>query len=347
MKKSLVIFILIIFILLPFSSAVEFTIKDEFKQGETLLAKISGNFIDPVLKENIDFYRGHVRVSIEPFVAKINDEFYIYAILPETANNYSIVISGVKYMNGSQLSSENITKEFTITNSTAPFSVSPGFVISDSDFSLEVQNLLDTSITIKISSEEVSGDENDFSYNDSISLKSGEIKKIKFGLGEISEPTSKIIKLTSEISENNEDSGFFGFGSSSGSGNFDYEIPVDIFNIGKKTKVYPSGNEDIIDLDNETNETLGEEYVPSTTSTCAELGGKICGSGEECTGATENARDAPCCLADCAQETSGSVGKIIGWSLAAAAVIFVLWFLKFKYKGAKREINFLGLGKKK
>ncbi|MBU2104709.1 MAG: hypothetical protein KKF67_02965 [Nanoarchaeota archaeon] len=348
MKKIIFLFLIFLF-LFPIISAVEFTIKDEFKQGETLLAKVSGNFVDPILKENINFYRGHVRVSIEPFVAKINDEFYIYALLPETANNYSIVISGAKYMNGSQLSDANITKEFVITNLTADFSVSPGFAVAENDFSLEVQNLQDSQITIEITSETISGDEEDFSFNDSVSLKSGEIKKIKFNLDKITEPTFKIVKLTSKGSDSG-DSSFWGLGSSSGSGDFSYEIPVNIFDIDKKAKTHSTGDDDVIDLDNITNQSNeedgGEEYVPTTTSTCAELGGKICSSGEECSGTVENARDAPCCLAECSQKTTSSVGKIIGWILAIAAIVFVLWFLKYKYRGAKREINLFDIGKK-
>jgi len=346
-----IVFVLVIFLFLfPIIFAVEFTIKDEFKQGETLLAKVSGNFVEPVLKENINFYRGHVRVSIEPFVAKINDEFYIYAFLPDTANNYSMVISGVKYMNGSQLSEANITKEFVITNSTADFSLSPGFVVADSDFSLEVQNLKDSKITIEITSETISGDEEDFLFNDSVSLRSGEIKKIKFNLDKITEPTFKIVQLTSGDSDSG-DSSFWSFGSSSGSGDFNYEIPVNVFEINKTIRIHSTSDDDVINLDEIANETSEEnnseeQEVPVTTLTCAERGGKICSSGEECSGTVENARDAPCCLAECSQKTTSSVGKIIGWALAAAAIIFVLWFFKYKYNGTKREINLFGIGKK-
>jgi len=105
MRKHLTLFMLFILLILPVISGVEFDMKSEFNQGETLMAKISGNFVEPILKENIFFYRGHVRISIEPYIAKINDEFYIYAsLLGKEANNYSISIQDVKYMVGNKVS---------------------------------------------------------------------------------------------------------------------------------------------------------------------------------------------------------------------------------------------------
>jgi hypothetical protein len=154
-KKSLLI--LVILFLLPIISAVEFDMKTEFDQGETLLARVSGNFLEPILKENIFFYRGHVRIPIDYGVAKINDEFYIYALLSgKTQNNYSIEIKDVMYMKGAEISEEDIIKEFSITNNIADFSVAPGFIVTKEDFFIEVQNLQDRKINITIEDEDIS-----------------------------------------------------------------------------------------------------------------------------------------------------------------------------------------------
>ncbi|MBU2562039.1 MAG: hypothetical protein KKF68_00045 [Nanoarchaeota archaeon] len=205
MKKS-GIFILIL-LLLQIVSAVEFDMKDEFKQGETLLARVSGYFLEPILKENIFFYRDHVRISINPSVAQINEEFYIYAPLSDKGvNNYSIVLKNLRYMKGSIVSEEDIIKEFIITNETADFSINPGFVVTEGDFYIEVQNLKDEKIIVnsKVSSEESS--EGFFSSlfedsglegeNTSVSLRSGEIKKIDFELVNITSSTLRIIELS-------------------------------------------------------------------------------------------------------------------------------------------------------
>lgn len=332
MKKR-IIFLAVLLFLFPVLSAVEFNMSSEFAKGETLTAKVSGNFINPILKENIKFYRGHVRVSIEPFVAKINDDFYIYAQLPETENNYSIVISEVEYYSGSTTTDTNLTKNFTITNSTADFSVEPGFAVADKNFSFQLQNLKDSSITVSVEQETISGSEETFTVEDSVLLKSGEIKKIEFKLENTDEQTFKMIKLITE--------------------NFSYEIPVYVY--GEEVSEFNETDEDnYIDLDEDDEEVINdgeeiseEEYVPETSDTCDELDGKICSSNEECSGETKYAQDGICCLASCEKVRTSSTGKIIGWVLLVGALGFIFWFFKFKYKKAKREVNVLDIGKGK
>lgn len=204
--KIITIFLLLLF-LLPIISAVEFDIKAEFSQGETLMARISGNFVDQITKNDVYFYRGHVGTSVNFDVAKIDDEFYIYAqLLDKTPDNYSVAIQNVRYMVGSQISEDTLTKNFTITNATADFKINPGFIITDKDFSVEVQNLKDNKITININTGS-SEESTDFfaalfgsttSGNDSVTLKSGEIEKINFELGDIENPVLQTIELSTE-----------------------------------------------------------------------------------------------------------------------------------------------------
>jgi len=186
-KKGAII--LTILFLLPIISSVEFDMKQVFDQGETLLARVSGNFLEPLQRENIFFYRGHVRIPMEYDVTKINDEFYIYAILDKPENDYSIAIEDVQYMKGAEVTDEDIKKDFLVTNNTAVFKVSPGFIATDKDFSVEVQNLLDKKINITVKD----------NYNiNSISLKSGEIEKLNFQLQDITEPEFSFLELSSE-----------------------------------------------------------------------------------------------------------------------------------------------------
>lgn len=221
MTKILLVLIISVLFFLPLISAVEFTMNDNFKQGETILAKVSGNFLTQIAKDNIFFYRGHVKIPMEYDVANIGGDFYIYVMTigknPE--NDYSISIENVKYMKGAEITDDNIVKNFSITNETADFSVKPGFVVTSEDFSLEIQNLLESSITIDVKTETTSeGREisTEGKKETSIALKSGEIKQIIFNLG-AGEPTLQNIELstiqeTTEItttpSENNSSSGF-------------------------------------------------------------------------------------------------------------------------------------------
>ena len=215
--KKIIIIIFILF-LLPLASAVEFDMKEEFAQGETFIAKISGNFIQPIADENVFFYRGHVRVPMDFNLAKINDDFYIYAqLLGKEPNNYSIQIKEVEYMQGGQSSEEDLIQNFSITSETADFSIDPGFVQTDKDFSIKAQNLKDTSITIKINEEDEAGEEKGFfdllfgnkeegEGPETVELKSGEIKDIEFSIENSSEATFKFVKLSTD--------------------SFEYEIPI-------------------------------------------------------------------------------------------------------------------------
>jgi len=223
MKKSLIFISILFLFVIPIISAVEFEMKTNFSEGETLMAKVSGYFLEPILKENIFFYRGHVRVPMEYDVAKINEEFYIYALLSgKEPNNYSISIKDVRYMKGSQVSEEEIMKNFSIIENISDFSINPGFVITKGNFFIEVQNLQEYKITIEIktknASSETSEDKGFFGSlfgggeeeeGELITLMSGEIKKLNFELENIEQPTLKIIELSTE--------------------NLTYEIPVYIF----------------------------------------------------------------------------------------------------------------------
>lgn len=193
--KKLAAFILILF-LLPTILAIEFDIKEEFSQGETLLAKVSGNFLQPLQKSNVFFYRGHVKIPLEYDIKKINDEYYIYALLAEKPEgNYSLTLEDIRYMKGVEISEENAIKNFSINNQTTDFSINPGFA-TDNEFFIEVQNFQDKEITIEIKTKEDQNDSGE-SYADPITLKSGKKQKISFDF-RVQEPIFQFIELSTE-----------------------------------------------------------------------------------------------------------------------------------------------------
>ncbi len=203
------VIVLIFLLMLPLISSIEFEMKTEFDQGETLLAVISGNFLDQITENNVFFYKDHVRIPVVYDVRKINGDFYLYGMLTEkTQGNYSIKVEDVRYMNGAQIIDEDIIKNFTITENTIDFSINPGFVITSEDFFLEVQNLKNQKITIQIDAPKV------FISESSLEIKSGETKKINFELDTENQVLEEI-KLSS--------------------GNTDYSIPIFI-NLINETK---------------------------------------------------------------------------------------------------------------
>ena len=176
-KKIIAIIILLMIFVFPTISAVEIDMKSEFDSGETLIASVSGNFLDKITKENIFFYQDHVRIPLSYDVKEINEDFYIYALLLEKGiGNYSIIIKNVRYMEGTQIIEEEIRKNFTITDEIADFSVNPGCLITSNNFFLEVQNLKNERITVSIKTPKT------LNSDSSIELKSGDLKKINFYL---------------------------------------------------------------------------------------------------------------------------------------------------------------------
>lgn len=222
----LVIFLFLFFF--SFVDAVNIEMKDNFYGEETLVAKVSGVFLDEITSEDISFYRKHIQIPMVYDVVKINEDFYFYAFLPNKGDNYSVKISGVEYMRGSSIVDDDIVKNFSIKGQVADFSVKPGVIVSDEKFFLEVQNLQETSIIFNVSvfdeerevidiEENTSEEENSFfdfftesgesgesgekGSNESIQtfvLKSGEIEKIFFNFDSLFNSGMKYIELKSD-----------------------------------------------------------------------------------------------------------------------------------------------------
>lgn len=217
MKKGLLILVISVLFFLPLISSVEVTMHDSFQQGETIIAKVSGNFITQITKDNIFFYRGHVKVPLEYDVANIGGDFYIYAMTvgKTPQEDYSISIQNVKYMRGAEITRDDIVRNFSIINETADFSIKPGFVVASDDFSLEVQNLLDKSLTINVNTETSTSARGIFldgSKETSFTLKSGGIKQLAFTLGSgdaaLQNITLSTLVETTTTSGENASSGF-------------------------------------------------------------------------------------------------------------------------------------------
>lgn len=188
-----IIFLLSIFFLLPLVSAVEIDMESNLSQGETLIARVSGSFFEPIADADITFHRDHVRVPMLFSMEKINEDFYIYAqLLGKQPGNYSMTIEDVKYYQINEILEEDLVKTFTISEDFSDFSITPGFISTNEDFFIEVQNLKNEEITV--SSKLSNGTEKPAGFLESlfggletdslssITLKSGEKKKMNFAV---------------------------------------------------------------------------------------------------------------------------------------------------------------------
>jgi len=197
-----------------FVFGLEIDSKESYSIGETALIKVSGNFVSPILEKNILIYRGGAKTASEISMENIEGEYYISSsLIDKFPGNYSMKITGASYLDGRQLITEEIIIPFSIINNTIEFSIFPGSIRTNNNFSVTVQNLKNTKIQLSIS-----GWDSGLVYPeyDTYELKSGEIKKIKFYYKSSNKSLEKNILFSSE--------------------NYSYYLPVYLEKDDKKTE---------------------------------------------------------------------------------------------------------------
>ncbi len=207
MKNKFVLFLIFSIFILQFVSAVEFDMKTEYSQGESIIAEISGNFLERLSESDVSFYRGHVKIPMLYDFTKIENKYYLYvSLLGKAPANYSVVIENTKYMKGTEKVEQDLIKNFSISEEIADFSLDKGFVFVEKDFSIEVQDLQESLIKINMKSP----DEPDLTFLESLSseepktsieLDSGEIKKMYFDLQSFTGSGMHLIELSTENSK--------------------------------------------------------------------------------------------------------------------------------------------------
>jgi len=203
MKKEKIFFVVIVSLIFFVSvvSAVEISMKSSYKQSETMIVKINGNFVSSLTKNNIFFYRNNnVAIPIDKEITNIDGDYYMYAVLPSDVRDYVLSIEKAEYLTSSgQSSNEKITRNFTVGNGSADFTINPGFMVTSKDFDIRLKNNLESSININLG----------FNGNSqSYSLKIGETKTVTISIANINE--AKTIMLTAS------------------SGGTSYSIPVQV-----------------------------------------------------------------------------------------------------------------------
>ena len=159
MKKIFLSFAIFTFILFQISALEISTQKTEFYQGETFLANISGNILDEIKSENVGFYKNNVQLPITFDIKKINNIYYIYALLPYSEHNLSLIIKDVYFKENNQPQKKDLEKKFSIINKTADFSIVPGFFITQKEVSVVITNNLNNDIVISYTIDNIQGSE--------------------------------------------------------------------------------------------------------------------------------------------------------------------------------------------
>ncbi|HKL23652.1 MAG TPA: hypothetical protein VJ895_02775 [Candidatus Nanoarchaeia archaeon] len=356
MKKIMFFFFMFV---VSFSvvSSIDIELKNEFVKGEPFIAKISGNFVKAPLKENIEFFRDHESSSMGFFdFFKLEGDYYLYVNIPleKNAGNYSMIISGAEYYLGTEIVNEDLVANFTILEEQASFSIAPAIFVAEEDYSIELRNLIETQIEVfyeKVTKEEVVEEEgNDIGFfealfgsfepveeeveeetKESIVLKSGEIIEVAIPIGNYTgfekveftyenESYHSLAYIYNE--ENIENQNVIEVNET------DFENETGDENQSEVNESVTEVNE--TDFENETEDENQSEVEP-----CGEYGGLICQDDEKCEGETEYSATNICCLGECVKKEESNLGKTIGWIIIIGLALFLTWFFKKKYRGAK------------
>jgi len=193
MKKIAVLFLMLI-VSFQFIDCVVFNLNnDELKKDQILIGKIQGVFTNGLSINNIVFYRGNMKIPFNFDLKNIQDDYYLYANSEgKSSGNYTIKIQGASYLQNGKLTTDDILKNFSISNEIVDFSVIPGLVDSNKDFFITLKNKAenDLKVSMEITSEQKDTREvllyengNTLTKED-ITLKIGETRILKFVLGE-------------------------------------------------------------------------------------------------------------------------------------------------------------------
>ena len=149
-KKSLLFLLAAFFLSLNLVTAIQIQLsKESYNAGETLIARVDADFISSPSSDNVFFYRGHVLINMVYDAVFSNNTLFIYAIVPDTARNYTIAIKNIKYRENGIVKETEIAKDFSVSSEKADFYVTPGFILTEGNFNIRATNRKENYTNIK------------------------------------------------------------------------------------------------------------------------------------------------------------------------------------------------------
>ncbi len=141
--------LLLSLVLLQTVSAVSTTLAPSYQPGETILIKIEGNILEPILSSDILFKRNHILIPVNYDITRINGTYYLYAQAPINKNNYTLFIKDISTTINGVVKSINFNQSFSVIGNLTDYSVSPGFAIVHKDkLDFTITLNLDNSVNI-------------------------------------------------------------------------------------------------------------------------------------------------------------------------------------------------------
>lgn len=174
--------VLLLILLIPGALALSTDMKESYQPGETMISSILGEILEPINLEDVTFVRdGHVEVPFDYDLKKIENTYYIYALMPyielqeNESKTYALRIEGVSTTINGRQEVINFEQNFSVVGEVVEYTVKPGFIISSDDFDLQITLNRDISQGISI----------DFPFEREIFLRPGK-NTVRFDLEDVS-----------------------------------------------------------------------------------------------------------------------------------------------------------------
>ncbi len=141
--------ITVLILLIPLTSAITTDLKSEYLPGETIITKISGNILQPIIPSDVVFKRKHVAIAVSYDIKRIGQDYYLYAQAPSTNNNYTLFINNIETtLNGVQTIID-FNQSFKVVGNITDYSISPGLaIVTEDSLSFTIKSNIDQPITI-------------------------------------------------------------------------------------------------------------------------------------------------------------------------------------------------------
>jgi hypothetical protein len=158
--------------------------KPVYSPGETLIIEVFGNILEPISPEDVELKRINVQVPWEYDVKRIGSGYYIYGIVPNAENNYTLYINDIATTVNGRVERIDFNQSFATQGEIIPYSVRPGFDIVTEELEFSVFLNRDLPETISI----------DFPEEQEFVLNPGE-NTLRFTLSDFYEQQFRIIQI--------------------------------------------------------------------------------------------------------------------------------------------------------
>jgi len=309
MKRGISLLLILLALTINLISAVDIKLsKDNYQPQETLLAEITGNFIETLTIDNLFLYKEGIPRTMPALsdITKFSDIYYVYMVLPNQEGNFSLKIENAKYTEEGTQKTDAITKEFILerTNQSA-LQINPSFVKTKKDFSIKVRALNENQeITASFDKQ-----------TENFSLVEDNEKTIVFSITNVE--TGK-----HDLTVNDYTIPVFIIGTAEEPENIDGNISANQTIPGTNT-TKPSN---FSELSDEEVEEYIEDLGETEDLSCANIGVK-CFDNEECDGEEVASSDGNCCIGLCKEQEEKSYGWVWGVLILLVVVAGIAFFI--------------------